>query len=98
MSPAIMDPTGRTSVTRPGPVAGQLELKSLANKTLGLLDNGKAHSDHILERIARSLQERYGAGEIVVQARKPSISRPASDETMQELNAKCDLVLVGSGD
>jgi hypothetical protein len=98
MSPAIMDPTGRTSTAKPRRVVEQAELKSLAGKTLGLLDNGKAHSDHILEGIARALQERFGAGEIVVRARKPSISRPASDETMQELNGKCDLVLVGSGD
>ena len=97
MNSVIMDPTGRTSSRQPARVAAQADLKSLAGKTLGLLDNGKAHSDHILERIARSLQDRYGAGEIV-RARKPSISRPASDDTMRDLNARCDLVLVGTGD
>ena len=97
MNPFIMDPTGRTSSRNRAGVAKHAELKSLAGKRLGLLDNGKAHSDHILERIARSLQDRYGAGEIV-RTRKPSISRPASDETMRELNAQCDLVLVGTGD
>ena len=68
---------------------------SLAGKRIGILDNSKANADVLMLAVARTLQERYGAGEIV--KRDKPVAGPPSAEALEALS-ECDLALVGSAD
>ena len=70
-------------------------LTSLAGTRAGILDNGKANAGTLMLAVAKTLQERYGAGEIV--KRDKPVAGPPSPETLEAL-AQCDLTLVGSAD
>jgi hypothetical protein len=72
-------------------------LSSLRGKRVGLLDNSKSKADKILATVAAILNARYGFTNIV-RHRKPSASKPASPEAIDELASSCDLVVVGVGD
>jgi hypothetical protein len=72
-------------------------LASLRGKRVGLLDNSKSKANNMLEAVAALLDARYGfAG--IVRHRKPSASKPAAPEAIDELARTCDLVVVGVGD
>ncbi len=88
----LYDPTAE-----PRAVAAQLapRLASLAGKRVGILDNGKANAGTLMLAVAKILQERYGAGEIV--KRDKGVAGPPSPEILEALS-KCDLALVGSAD
>jgi hypothetical protein len=88
----LYDPTAE-----PRAVAAQLaaRLPSLAGKRIGILDNGKANAGTLMLAVARTLQERYGAGEIV--KREKPVAGPPSPEVLEALS-HCDLALVGSAD
>jgi hypothetical protein len=88
----LYDPTAE-----PRAVAAQLapRLASLAGKRVGILDNGKANAGTLMLAVAKILQERYGAGEIV--KRDKGVAGPPSPEILDTLS-KCDLALVGSAD
>jgi hypothetical protein len=70
-------------------------LTSLAGKRIGILDNGKANAGTLMLAVARILQERHGAGEIV--KREKPVAGPPSPEILETLSG-CDLALVGSAD
>jgi hypothetical protein len=70
-------------------------LTTLAGKRVGILDNGKANAGTLMLAVAKILQERYGAGEIV--KRDKPVAGPPSQEALEAL-ARCDLALVGSAD
>jgi hypothetical protein len=72
-------------------------LSSLRGKRVGLLDNSKSKADKMLETVATILNARYGFSDIV-RHRKPSASKPAAPEVIEELASSCDLVVVGVGD
>jgi hypothetical protein len=72
-------------------------LVSLRGKRLGLLDNSKSKANRMLDAVAAILNARYGFADIVRQ-RKPSASKPAAPEAINELASTCDLVVVGVGD
>ena len=88
----LYDPTAE-----PRRIDAQLapRLASLAGKRAGSLDNGKANAGTLMLAVARTLQERYGAGEIV--KREKPVAGPPSPEALDAL-AQCDLTLVGSAD
>ena len=88
----LYDPTAE-----PRTVASTLapRLASLAGKRVGILDNGKANAGTLMLAVAKILQERYGAGEIV--KRDKPVAGPPSPEALEAL-ARCDLALVGSAD
>ena len=92
MSIRLYDPTAE-----PRAVAAQLapRLQSLTGKRIGILDNGKANAGTLMLAVARTLQERYGAGDIV--KRDKPVAGPPSPEALDAL-AQCDLTLVGSAD
>ena len=73
------------------------ELKSLAGKVVGFIDNSKPNFDNLIATISRSLIERYGVKEVITR-RKPMASVPATAAVMQELVDQCDLIITGSGD
>lgn len=72
-------------------------LSSLRGKRVGLLDNSKSKAGKMLETVAAILNAQYGFTDIV-RHRKPSASKPASPEAIDELASTCDLVVVGVGD
>jgi hypothetical protein len=70
-------------------------LTSLAGKRVGILDNGKANAGTLMLAVAKVLQGRYGAGEIV--KRNKPVAGPPAPEILEALS-HCDLALVGSAD
>ena len=70
-------------------------LDSLEGKRIGILDNGKANAGTLMLAVARVLQERHGAGEIV--KRNKPVAGPPAPEILEALS-HCDLALVGSAD
>jgi hypothetical protein len=72
-------------------------LTSLRGKRVGLLDNSKTKAGKMLDTVAAILDAQYGFTDIV-RHRKPSASKPASPEAIDELVSACDLVVVGVGD
>ena len=88
----LYDPTAEPRV-----IASKLapRLATLAGKRVGILDNGKANAGTLMLAVAKILQERHGAGEIV--KRDKPIAGPPSPEALEALS-RCDLALVGSAD
>lgn len=72
-------------------------LTSLQTRRVGLLDNSKTNSDRMLKAIATILETQYGC-QTTVQHRKPSASKPAATEIIEEFTKSCDLAIVGVGD
>lgn len=70
--------------------------ETLEGATLGILENNKEFSDWVLDRVRDRLRESFEITE-VVQRRKHHLAQPASPEILEELNARCDAVLLGVG-
>ena len=66
-------------------VSAAPRLKTLAGKTIGLLDISKPGGSVFLDRLERLLQERYGVAR-VVRAAKPTFTKRAPDEVMEKLS------------
>jgi len=71
--------------------------KSLRDLRIGLVENTKYNSDKLLLRIAKLLEEQYGAKSHVIR-RKHGSGVPAHDEIIDEFAANCDVVITGIGD
>jgi hypothetical protein len=71
-------------------------LSSLEGGLVGLLDNGKANSDRLLDRIEAILREHYGVREFI-RRQKADFSRPAPPALLAELSA-CDAIITATGD
>lgn len=94
MALITLDPTG----------VKQVQLKSLAPRLksfngarVGVLHNVKHNAKELLMDIAELLQERYALKEIVGPVLTDQ-SMLASPKQLDELAAKCDVVLTGLGD
>ena len=59
---------------------------------LGVLDNSKANADHLLNLIVEGVKKEFNVDTVVVR-RKPTSSRPATDEMLDELAKEADLVI-----
>lgn len=70
---------------------------SVHGKRVGILDNTKSNADILMLRMAELLCECHGAAEII-HRRKAHAAIGATEELLAELAARCDLVLLGSGD
>ena len=92
MTIRLYDPTAepRAVVAKLAP-----RLASLAGKRIGILDNGKANAGTLMLAVARVLQDRYGAGDVV--KREKPVAGPPVPEVLEALS-HCDLALVGSAD
>jgi hypothetical protein len=64
---------------------------------VGLVDNGKRNADAFLRALGELLQVRFGAQEVHLR-RKPNASLPAPPELVEDLLARCDVVIAGVGD
>lgn len=70
---------------------------SLEGKVIGLLDNGKARSDRLIEAVGDLLVREHGVARLVAR-KKPSPYRPAPEELLEALAKEADLVVTGIGD
>ncbi|HKA41581.1 MAG TPA: hypothetical protein VKF40_06295 [Burkholderiales bacterium] len=64
---------------------------------LGVLDNSKANADHLLNLIVEGVKKEVEV-DTVVMKRKPTSSRPATDEMLDEFAREADLVLSAMAD
>jgi hypothetical protein len=89
----VLDPTFEEPTTANATVAG---LKSLAGRTVALLDNSKIKVKEILDYAEELLRTRHGV-EQIVRLKKPDASRPAPPEVFAQL-ATCDAFISAVGD
>ncbi len=64
---------------------------------LGILDNSKANADHLLNLIVEGVKKEFKVDSVVVK-RKPTSSRPATDQVLDELAQEADLVISAMAD
>ena len=89
----VFDPTAEDSAAT---TTGTPRLRSLAGRTIGLLDNGKMHARELLDHVEELLRSQYGVAR-VVRFRKPDASRPAPPEVMADMQ-RCEAVIAAVGD
>ena len=92
MSTWMRDPTAETS---PLKRARRLPPKSLAGLTVGLFDIGKTRSDEFLNQVEARLAER---GVKTRRYAKPTNTKVAPAEVIQQVAAEADVVLIGLSD
>jgi len=90
----ILEPT---AVGGMGPRARWRPLDTLEGKVVGFIDNSKPNFHHLVDDLAELLVARHGVAS-VVKHRKLTASMPASEAALADVEAKCDLVITGSGD
>jgi len=84
------------------PIEDVAQLKSnrtlgSAGLRLGILDNSKANADHLLNLIVEGVKKEYRVDSVVIK-RKPTSSRPATDQVLDELAKEADLVISAMAD
>jgi hypothetical protein len=94
MSFVVYNPASGPSAEKMG-MAPRIE--NLQNGVLGVIDNGKANSDTVLNRIVARLAERFALKEVVT-VKKHSVSHGIKDDAALMLAQKCNFVLAGIGD
>ncbi|MDR5709874.1 MAG: hypothetical protein QN172_11140 [Armatimonadota bacterium] len=91
----LVDPTGGTAQTTKSPAP---RIRSdLQGARVGLVDNGKRNAEAFLRALGELLQVRFGVQELHLR-RKPNASLPAPPELVEDLLARCDVVIAGVGD
>jgi hypothetical protein len=88
----IFDPT----IPFPKTAGGLAPRGPIRGKRVGLLENSKRNSDVILQTIGSLLAEQARVA-VAGLWRKPD-TLPGSQEIVEEMLAKCDLVITGVGD
>lgn len=88
----IIDPTVRPAdAIIPAP-----RLHTLSGRRIGFLDNSKEKAGVFLTALGERLAERFALGD-VVHVRKPSYSRLAPPEVLEDLAKRCDAVVTAMG-
>jgi hypothetical protein len=64
---------------------------------LGVLDNSKGNADHLLNLIVEGVKKEFNVDSVLIK-RKPTSSRPATDEVLDELAKEADLVVSAMAD
>lgn len=90
----VFDPTDGPSAKAFAPAP---RLTSLTGKTVGILDNGKAKSDRLLQALQALLGQEARVADFVI-VRKPSAFRPAPDDQLDDLARRTHAVVTGIGD
>ena len=93
MTIRVLDPTFGEAIATTNPVSG---LKSLAGRTIGLLDNSKINVQQLLDHAEEILRAQYGV-KAVVRLKKPDASRPAPPAVLADMQG-CDAVISAVGD
>ena len=95
MSSILLNPEGQSQEQRAE--LAPRRFTSLDGARLGLLGNTKLNADAVLAALGDLMGQRF-ALESVVTRTKPSFSHPAPPEIVEEMVAKCDVVIAGVGD
>jgi hypothetical protein len=72
-------------------------LDSLKGKVVGFMDNSKPNFNVLADELSDLLKTKYGVKD-VVRHRKLAASIPTPDLSLADIEARCDLVISGSGD
>lgn len=88
----MLDPTAELS---PVIRARRAPLASLDGATIGLLSISKERSDEFLDRVEAKLGER---GHKVLRFKKPTHTKPSPEPILQDIVARCDVVVEGLAD
>lgn len=88
----MLDPTAELA---PGRRARLAPPRSLAGRTVGLLDIAKERSDRFLDRIERQF---VAQGLAVRRFTKPTHTRPAPEPLLQSIVEQCDVVVAALAD
>jgi len=64
---------------------------------LGVLDNSKGNADHLLNMIVEGVKKEFQVDTVLVR-RKPTSSRPATDQLLDELAKETDIVVSAMAD
>ena len=64
---------------------------------LGVLDNSKGNADHLLKFIVDGVKQEFQVDSVVMK-RKPTSSRPATEQILDELATEADLVVSAMAD
>ena len=64
---------------------------------LGVLDNSKGNADHLLNLIVEGVKKEFKVDTVVIR-RKPTSSRPATDQMLDELARETDIVISAMAD
>jgi hypothetical protein len=92
---AILSPEG--SSTQKQHRLAPRRYRTLDGVRLGLLGNSKLNADAVLLAVSDLLRERY-AIESVFMRSKPTFSKPAPDELVDEVIQNSDVIVTGVGD
>ena len=92
---AILSPEG-TSHAKQRQLAPR-RFKTLDGVRLGLLGNSKLNADAVLLAIGDLLKEQYAVQSVFMRS-KPTFSKPAPEELIDEIVKIADVVLTGVGD
>jgi hypothetical protein len=71
-------------------------LDTLEGKVIGIIDNGQSNSTAMFQELAKLLQERSNAGEIIFRT-KPTHMQGAPKTIMDEMVGRCDAIITGLG-
>ena len=91
---SILDPT---APARSAARQTRRTLPDLTGLVVGFVDNSKPNFSQLADDIGELMQSRHGVKSIVKHSKRLA-SIPADDAALQDLAARCDLVITGSGD
>jgi hypothetical protein len=95
---SIIDPTiGPAAEAERGRAVLAERPASLSGLRLGLLANTKRNAEQFLDQVGKLLAAQYGV-QTVRAATKPSITDTAPEQILDDLRARCDVVVTGVGD
>ena len=92
---AILSPEGASSAKQHQ--LAPRRFSTLDGVRLGLLGNSKLNADAVLLAVADLLEERYALDTVFVRS-KPTFSKPAPSEMVDEMIQNADVILTGVGD
>lgn len=92
MTDILYDPSGEFAPLKRAPLA---KPATLAGLTIGLLDISKSRGDVFMDHLDQLLR---GEGLHVKRYKKPTFTRPAPLELLQEIASNCDVVVEGLAD
>ena len=93
MTIRVLDPSSEMTVAL-GEAAPRLE--SLADKTVGIISNGKEGTIGFFSHLGQMLEEDFGVYEVVLRV-KSNYSAPANPDIVSEISS-WDAVISGVGD
>lgn len=90
----VISPTGAVATREvPAPIFPE----EFAGKSIHILDNTKHNARDLLSDLARRIEDAFGLGPSVIH-RKDYAAVGASDEMLDDIASRADLVLVGTAD